>query len=173
MVVRGLVIRAMTAADHEAVGAVGFAAWSASDAFEDSYLDADVIARVRREFAIFPSQTEGDVYVAELDGRIVGWGARENEPNYVSDLWVDPDYQGRGIGRTLLLYLCGVMIAEGRKTVRLDTHAKNAAAIRLYERCGFVIIWHGIEYSRSMGVPLEKVHLEKAFGSSNQEEEVA
>lgn len=50
---------------------------------------------------------------------------------------------------------------EGLETARLDTHAKNSGAIRLYERCGFKIIWHGIEFAKSMGVPLEKVHLQK------------
>ncbi|MGK6312962.1 N-acetyltransferase family protein [Neorhizobium sp. DT-125] len=153
----------MTAADHQAVAAVGFGAWSASDAFEDSYLDPAVIARVEHEFAVFPSQTEGEIHVAELDGEIVGWGARENAPNYVSDLWVRPDCQGRGVGRALLLYLCDLMISEGLAIARLDTHAKNSGAIRLYERCGFVIVWRGPEYSKSMGVELEKVHLEKTL----------
>lgn len=153
----------MTVADHHVVGEVGFAAWSASDAFEETYLDPDVIARVKHEFAIFPSEGSAEIYVAELDGEIVGWGARENAPNYVSDLWVLPDYQGRGIGRALLLHLCDLMASEGLSVARLDTHAKNAGAIRLYERCGFTIIWRGLEYSKSMGVDLEKVHLEKAL----------
>ena len=57
MVVADLAIRKITAADHEAVGAIGFAAWAASDAFEDSSLDPDVIAKVQREFAIFQGET--------------------------------------------------------------------------------------------------------------------
>ncbi|WP_226951359.1 hypothetical protein [Rhizobium terrae] len=40
----------MTVADHKLVGEVGFAAWSASDAFEDSYLDLEVIARVKLRY---------------------------------------------------------------------------------------------------------------------------
>ncbi len=56
------------------------------------------------------------------------------------------------------------MTAEGLATARLDTHAKNAGAIRLYERCSFSIIWRGFEYSKSMGVDLEKVHLERRLG---------
>ncbi|WP_221097482.1 GNAT family N-acetyltransferase [Rhizobium binae] len=161
MVVTDLTIRKITAADHEAVGAVGFAAWAASDAFEDSYLDPDVIAKVKHEFTIFPGETSGDIFVAELGQAIIGWGARENEPDYVSDLWVHPDHQGRGIGRALLFHLCALMAAEGLMIARLDTHAKNKGAIRLYERCGFTIVWRGREFSRSMGVELEKVHLEK------------
>lgn len=163
MVVTGFTIRKMAAADHKMVGEVGFAAWSASDAFEDSYLDPAVTARVQHEFAIFPSQVEGSIFVAETRGEIVGWTARENAPDYVSDLWVHPDHQGRGIGRALLLHLCDLMVTESVVTARLDTHARNTGAIRLYERCGFVIIWRGREYSKSMGVELEKVHLEKTL----------
>ncbi|MGO7868236.1 N-acetyltransferase family protein [Rhizobium leguminosarum] len=161
MVVTDLTIRKIAAADHEAVGTVGFAAWAASDAFEDSYLDPDVITRVQHEFAIFPEETKGEIVVAERGGTIVGWGARENQPNYVSDLWVHPDHQGNGVGRALLLHLCELMAAEGLATARLDTHAGNKGAIRLYERCGFTIIWRGREFSKSMGVELQKVHLEK------------
>ncbi len=151
----------MAAADHEVVGALGFAAWAASNAFEDSYLDPYVIARVRHEFAIFPEETKGEIFVAERGETIVGWGARENEPNYMSDLWVHPDHQGKGVGRALLLHLCEVMASEGLAIARLDTHAGNEGAIRLYERCGFSIVWRGREFSESMGVELEKVHLEK------------
>lgn len=161
MVVTDLTIRKIAAADHQAVGAVGFAAWAASDAFEDSYRDPDVIARVRHEFAIFPKETIGEIFVAERGEMIIGWGARENEPNYVSDLWVHPDHQGKGVGRALLLHLCELMAAEGLATAVLDTHAGNDGAIRLYQRCGFTIVWRGREFSKSMGVELEKVHLEK------------
>ncbi|WP_245442282.1 hypothetical protein [Rhizobium chutanense] len=45
--VTDLKIRKIAAADHEAVAAVGFAAWAASDAYEASDRDPDVIARVR------------------------------------------------------------------------------------------------------------------------------
>lgn len=161
MVVTDLTIRTIVPADHEAVGAVGFAAWAAGGAFEDCYRDPHVIAKVQQEFATFPHETKGEIFVAEQAGEIVGWTAREGERNYVSDLWVHPYSQGKGVGRALLSYLYELMAAEGLATVRLDTHARNERAIRLYERCGFTIIWHGVEFSKSMGVPLEKVHMEK------------
>ncbi|WP_245314319.1 GNAT family N-acetyltransferase [Rhizobium sp. R634] len=154
--VTGLTIRTITPADHKTVGAVGFAAWAAGEAFEDCYRDPDVMAKVRQEFVVFPHETKGEIFVAELADDIVGWGAREDERNYVSDLWVHPDYQGRGVGRALLLHLCELMANEGLATVRLDTHARNALAIRLYERCGFTIIRHDVEFSKSMGVALER-----------------
>lgn len=151
----------MTIADHLVVGEVGFAAWKSSDAFDAVYLDPEVIERVGHEFAIFAENTSGDVHVAELEGVIVGWTGRDNARDYISDVWVHPDHQGRGVGGALVLHILSVIAAEGHLLARLDTHASNANAIRLYERCGFEIVWRGIEFSRSMNVDLEKVHMEK------------
>ncbi|MGI2035844.1 GNAT family N-acetyltransferase [Rhizobium panacihumi] len=151
----------MTIADHLVVGEVGFAAWKSSDAFDPAYANADVIERVWHDFAIFPENTSGDVHLAEIDGVIVGWAARDNDRDYVSDVWVHPDHQGRGVGRALVLHILSVIAAEGHPVARISTHASNANAIRLYERCGFEAVWRGIEFSKSMNVDLEKVHLTK------------
>jgi ribosomal-protein-alanine N-acetyltransferase len=151
----------MTVADHHVVGEVGFAAWKSSDAIKGVALTSDVMERTRKAYDRFAAETQGEVLLAELDGRIVGWCGRDGAPNYISDLWVLPDHQGRGIGRTLVLRACERIAADRHRTVTIHTHAKNDGAIRLYQRCGFVIAWRGIEYSKSMGVDLEKVHLEK------------
>lgn len=154
----------MTVADHIVVGEVGFAAWKSSDALQGSDLGPDMIEEVRRQFMILPSETKGDIHVARRDGVVVGWCARDGASNYVSDLWVDPGCQGRGIGKALLSHVCDVIAAESHATATIQTHAKNAGAIRLYQRCGFAIVWRGIEFSKSMNMDLEKVHLEKPLG---------
>ncbi|HEV7435587.1 MAG TPA: GNAT family N-acetyltransferase [Pseudorhizobium sp.] len=151
----------MTVADYTVVGEVGFAAWKSSDAFEEVYLDPQVIERVRREFMAFPAEATSAVHVAEAKGRVIGWAARDGAPNCISDLWVDPEHQGRGVGRALVLHLLDLIAAAGHPLARIQTHAKNAAAIRLYERCGFTMVWRGREFSKSMDVELEKVHLQR------------
>lgn len=151
----------MTLADHTVVGEVGFAAWKSSDAFKGVDLASDVIERTAKAYEIFAGETKGDVWIAELDGKIAGWCARDGAPNYISDLWVLPDCQGRGIGKALILDAIARIKAEGHLTAIIHTHGSNAGAIRLYQRCGFVIVWRGIEYSKSMGIDLEKVHLEQ------------
>ncbi|WP_431322064.1 hypothetical protein [Rhizobium sp. YTU87027] len=77
----------MTVADHHMVGEVGFAAWKSSGAGEPGFNRADVIEAARKAFFDYPALAKGDVVVAELDGRIAGW---ENEPNHISDIWIDP-----------------------------------------------------------------------------------
>ncbi|MCJ8518946.1 ribosomal-protein-alanine N-acetyltransferase [Pseudorhizobium tarimense] len=154
----------MTVADHTVVGDVGFAAWKSSNAFEDVYLEPQVIERVRRAFSVFAAETTSDVHIAEREGRVIGWAARDGAPDCISDLWVDPAHQRRGVGRTLILHLLDIIADEGHPLARIQTHASNAAAVSLYERCGFTIVWQGKEFSKSMGVELEKVHLEKLPG---------
>ncbi|WP_317208253.1 GNAT family N-acetyltransferase [Rhizobium halophilum] len=157
----GLNIRNMTVADHRVVGDIGFAAWSSSDASGALSPAPELIARVRQEFSVFPSIATRDVHVAEIESLVVGWAAREGERDYISDLWVHPEYQGRGIGRQLVLHLLRLMTEEGHSFVRIHTQAGNSGAIRLYQRCGFAIVWRGMEHSRSMGIDVEKVHLQR------------
>ena len=151
----------MTEADAQRVGEVGFSAWAANPVLND--FGADVPERVRSAFRDFAATGSKVILVAECNGEIVGWTAREGEADYVSDLWVDPDHQGRGAGRALLEYVFSLMRSEGIKRARIATHARNAGAIRLYERCGFVLVWRGMERSEAMQMDVEKVRFERAL----------
>ena len=153
----------MTEADRDAVGLVGIRAWQSSSAFEDTYLDPIVIERVRGEFAAFARETTCDVVVAEIDGMIVGWGARAGEPDYISDIWVDPAYQGRGVGGILVEHFVEEMRRSYIPVAKIATHARNVHAIRAYEHCGFHVVWQGKQWSQSMKVELQKVRLERSL----------
>jgi len=149
----------MTEADADRVGEVGFAAWAANPVLNN--FGADVSERVCSAFRDFAATGSKVILVAESDGDIVGWIARDGEADYVSDLWVDPDCQGRGVGRALIEHVFSLMRHEGVECARIATHARNLGAIRLYERCGFVLVWQGMESSEAMGMDVEKSHLEK------------
>ncbi len=70
-------------------------------------------------------------FVACEDGKVVGFVGVDGD--YLSWLYVDPDYYGRGIGRELLRM--GIReIVEGAWTVALEGNKK---AIVLYESEGF------------------------------------
>ncbi|NTJ42137.1 GNAT family N-acetyltransferase [Agrobacterium larrymoorei] len=162
----------MTEADRKAVGLIGFLAWKSSSAFEDVYLDPVVIERVHGEFTKFAKETDCDVAVADIDGVVVGWGARAGEPDYISDIWIDPDFQGKGLGRLLVEHFLDQMSNSSISAARISTHAKNTNAIRAYERCGFQIVWHGTSWSETMQVDLEKVRLEKKLIETDLSEAV-
>jgi ribosomal protein S18 acetylase RimI-like enzyme len=88
-----------------------------------------------------------DVLVAEVDTAVAGYvelGPQYSLPSSshvleVKGLAVDPGRQGTGIGP--LLVQAAIQSARTRGARRLTLHvlASNAVALRLYERCGFVI----------------------------------
>ena len=53
-------------------------------------------------------------------------------------MYVHPRARGRGVGRLLLDHALAAARAGGARRVVLDTHHSMTAAIRLYERAGFL-----------------------------------
>lgn len=84
-------------------------------------------------------------FVAERDGQVVGMGSlkQTNRPRLFHSgslgLYLHPDYWGKGIGSALMAQLLDM--ADNwlnLKRVELEVFTDNAAAIRLYEKFGFV-----------------------------------
>ena len=84
------------------------------------------------------------VLVADEDGAVVGFAAGEErthwsgEPElYVGELAVDPQYEGRGVGRALIDAMADHAKHQGLATITLDTGAADADARAFYKRLGF------------------------------------
>jgi ribosomal protein S18 acetylase RimI-like enzyme len=77
---------------------------------------------------VFPQQT---VLVAEIKREIVGYASLEGKE--LTNLYVHPNYQVRGVG-TALLARVQATASEG---LRLWTFQQNEGAVRFYERHGF------------------------------------
>jgi len=93
-------------------------------------------------------------FAIELAGVLVGsiQYLEENGADYRHasiDLFLDTDYQGRGLGpdaiRTLARYLFEV---RGHHRLTIDPSAANARAIRAYERVGFRPVGRMRDYER-------------------------
>jgi ribosomal-protein-alanine N-acetyltransferase len=84
------------------------------------------------------------VLVAEAEGRVLGWIAgfawtRGSEPwGRVYALAVDPDARGRRLGPLLLQNMIDSLRGRGAGRIFLEVRPDNHAAVRLYERFGFV-----------------------------------
>ncbi|MCP4004984.1 MAG: GNAT family N-acetyltransferase [bacterium] len=81
---------------------------------------------------------ENQVWIADCGGLIVGMMALSD--SVISHLFIDPDWQGRGVGSALLdrakeLFPYGLS---------LFTHQRNTRAQDFYERHGFVVTRRGI-----------------------------
>lgn len=152
----------MVAADADRVGRVGFAAWASNPVL--NAFGPEMVVRIRESFQSFAKDHFRLITLGELGGEIVGWIAREGERDYISDLWVDPDRQGLGIGSALVSATLRDMRAEGLRLARIDTHAANEGAIRLYESLGFTVVWRGMQHSPSMKMAVEKVRMQQSLG---------
>lgn len=56
---------------------------------------------------------------------------------YISNISVDPDMRGKGVGSALIMYAETLARKHGYRRMLLDVSTKNAGAYRLYERMGF------------------------------------
>lgn len=165
-----MVIRNARANDAARLAAIGYRAWEDKIAVWSSG-QADIAQlreNARAAYERFARDCWTGIRLAEEDGIIVGWGAREHprdvpEPRtqVVSDLWVDPDHQGKGYGGQLLDTLEAEILAAGLAVVELETHALNHAAIAFYKRRDYSVTWLSTVYSASLDRDIEKVGLRK------------
>jgi ribosomal protein S18 acetylase RimI-like enzyme len=91
--------------------------------------------------------TRDDVLVAELDGEVAGYVSlgRATELRasdhvlQVTGLAVDPERQGRGVGRALVEAAIAEARRRGARRLTLRVLGPNQTARRLYDACGFVV----------------------------------
>lgn len=98
---------------------------------------------------------EQQMYVAEDDGRVVGFGHyHEGE---IAAVYVDPQHVGRGAGRALMTKLEEIARAEGVTHLFLNA-ALNS--VGFYERCGYRRT-RDIRYRTRGGVLMSCAFMEK------------
>ena len=92
---------------------------------------------------------QGSIYVAEADARPVGCGAvtphaEHPEDGYIQAVFLDPDYQGQGLGRAILEAVEADPLFRSRR--RVEVHSSLTARV-FYEKMG---------YRHASGVPVDE-----------------
>lgn len=77
------------------------------------------------------------IWACDGSGRIVGFGAGDTRDGSVWALFVDPGYEGQGIGRALIDRICGDLAEAGHRIATLGTDP-NTRAAHFYRRQGRV-----------------------------------
>lgn len=83
-----------------------------------------------------PYVAEDRCWAAEADGAVRAFAALDAASGSIWALFVDPAYEGRGLGRALLDRLVAEARARGLATLKLET-AAGTRAETLYRRAGF------------------------------------
>jgi ribosomal protein S18 acetylase RimI-like enzyme len=97
----------------------------------------------RRYMRQLVSRAKGATWIAEEDERPIGfaiveWSEHKDKITaYVQTIEVSPEARGRGVGRALLGRIEDSARLAGARVIWLHVDAENAAAIRLYEACGY------------------------------------
>lgn len=91
----------------------------------------------------------GRIFVAEHDGRPVGWAVfvveetplyvieDERRVGFISELYLERNQRGTGLGRRLMEACAEEARSRGLKVLRIGVHAKNVRARKVYGDAGF------------------------------------
>lgn len=92
-------------------------------------------------------------WVMALDGVVIGYGVMSVviDESHILNLCVHPEWQGKGLGRKLILRLLKIARKHGAETAFLEVRVNNRPALRLYERLGFVEIGRRRDYYPAAG----------------------
>ena len=88
---------------------------------------------------------EGTVYLKALwQGEWIGFaafsmGANHESPAWLHKLYLQPQFQGLGIGQLLIQEVITLVAGAGGKFLRLRVNRHNERAVRAYRKAGFEI----------------------------------
>jgi len=147
-------VRQAVAADADAIADVGIRSWEATyrgivpDAALGEWMDGNHQAW-HDAFANRPPDSPGRVWVADVDGRVVGYAtttpAKDNwlpppeGAGEITNLYLDPAVIGQGVGRLLYDHSVADLGARGFDPLLVWAFRDNHRAVAFYERMGLAI----------------------------------
>jgi ribosomal protein S18 acetylase RimI-like enzyme len=78
-------------------------------------------------------------FVCEVDGLVIGFTIADNRTGELWVLSVWPEYEGKGIGRQLMLLAQEWLFSKGWEKLWLTTGVKPSRALALYQKLGWKI----------------------------------
>lgn len=114
-----------------------------------------------RAFSDFVRSSWLRITVVEDDGVAAGWAARENLDDKITDFWIDPSHQRKGLGSALLTAEEEEIRHGGFDAARLETHAHNTDAVSFFEKNGYHVNWLSIAYAPKLDQDVQSVGMTK------------
>lgn len=154
-------IRPARETDASALAAIGLRAWAEATAIIG--VTEALRENARYAFVNFVNASCAAITVAEVDEVIAGWAAREHFNDIISDFWVDPAHQRRGIGAALLVEIERQIVARNFPSAKLESHAQNEKAVQFFRKHGYGVSWFSMKYSTRLDRDVQSIGLEKQF----------
>ncbi len=151
--------------DAELLTEIGMRAWRKAMASVGEA--AEMVANARDAFAHFTREGWVTITLVEKSGVPVGWAAREDMDENITDFWVDPEFEGQGIGTALLAAVEIEMKAQGCTLARLQTHAMNSDALTFFEKKGYSVNWLTVTYNPKLDRDVQSVGLSKSLSDAS------
>lgn len=157
-----MLVRSARPHETDALAQIGLAAWQKGIA---PLVSVNVAAAIEQTnpFLPFVRELGSRILVAETDGEPAGLGACEHGDDVISDIWVDPAFEGRGAGSALMKALESQIAHRGYRQARIQVAAQNARALQLYQHLGYQVRWRKVAFDPILRIDLEKVGLSKAL----------
>ncbi|NSZ66056.1 GNAT family N-acetyltransferase [Agrobacterium tumefaciens] len=147
------------AGEEAELAEVGLASWRKGI---KPHVDDAVAARIEDQNP-FIRQLGPQILVAEYQGKAAGIGASEHGDNQISDIWVAPEFEGRGAGWLLIRALERQIADRGFAEAFIHVTAANGRALGLYRHLGYRDVWQRSEFDPILEATLEKIRLKKIF----------
>jgi GNAT superfamily N-acetyltransferase len=113
---------------------------------------------IRSRLEIILNRGDQQVFVADDDGRAIGWvhGAISDGLDVapyvrIAGLVVDAGYRRAGVGRMLMTHIEAWSMSRGHAVVRLTSTDARTAAHRFYERIGYTNIKTQYSFAKVLG----------------------
>ena len=116
---------------------------------------ADGISPARHREAMLSRES---MFVAEIDGRIVGFGSVNVADGEIGAVYVDPEFTRQGVGKAILERLEDVARQAGLISLKLGS---SLVALRFYEQNGYSQGKAFIHTSQRTGVDIPCVWMTK------------
>ena len=164
-----MIIRDATSADLDALLEIHNEAIRNSRAI---WIDHEVEREDREAWFDQHRADEHPVFVAEVDGAVVGYAAYSRyrpRPGYrftvENSVYLRPEAQRLGIGRALMVEIIAAARAAGMHSMIAGIEASNTGSIALHESLGFAEVGRipqaGIKYGEWLDLVLMQLRLER------------
>jgi ribosomal-protein-alanine N-acetyltransferase len=145
--------------EADVLAEVGFRAWE--KAMTSIGEMTDMRESAWEAFRNFTSSSWLTITALEQHGAVAGWAAREKFDELISDFWIDPQFQGQGLGAALLKEVEVEIVHQGFEVARVETHARNVEAVGFFEKHGYAVNWLTVAYAPKIDRDVQSVGLLK------------